>query len=74
VDRGAEKDRLRPGRTEKPSWDSAFRPSRLCFHRDVPLERVNYDVERAIRRLRESGLLEEVVTKMSAVLRHAGRG
>jgi protein phosphatase len=40
---------------------------------EVRLKRVGYDVERAVRRLHESGLSEEVTAKMSAVLRYAGR-
>jgi len=40
---------------------------------EAQLKRVAYDVERAVRRLRESGLPEEVAAKMSAVLRYAGR-
>jgi protein phosphatase len=40
---------------------------------EVRLKRVSYDVERAVGRLRESGLPEDAVMKMSAVLRHAGR-
>jgi protein phosphatase len=39
----------------------------------VQLKRAAYDVERAVERLGESGLSEEVTVKMSAVLRHAGR-
>ncbi len=40
---------------------------------DVQLKRVRYDVERAAGRLRMSGLSEDVATKMSDVLRNAGR-
>jgi predicted phosphodiesterase len=40
---------------------------------EVRLKHLNYDVERAVRRLGKSGLPEEVVTEMSAVLRPAGR-
>jgi predicted phosphodiesterase len=40
---------------------------------EILLKRLSYDVERAVRRLRSSGLPDEVVEKMSAVLRHAGR-
>ena len=39
---------------------------------DVQLKRMPYDVERAVERLRLSGLPEDVATKMSAVLRFAG--
>lgn len=41
---------------------------------EVRLKRVGYDIESAVKRLSTSGLPEEVVAKMSAVLRHAGRG
>jgi predicted phosphodiesterase len=40
---------------------------------DIRLKRLSYDVERAVERLRTSGLPEEISAKMSAVLRHAGR-
>ena len=40
---------------------------------DVELKRVSYDVDRAVQRLRSSGLSEQVVTGMSAFLRYAGR-
>jgi predicted phosphodiesterase len=41
---------------------------------EVRLQRVKYDVERAVKRLRESGLPEDVSMKMGVVLRHAGGG
>ncbi|HAF22320.1 MAG TPA: YfcE family phosphodiesterase [Blastocatellia bacterium] len=41
---------------------------------EIYLKRAPYDVERAVERLRMSGLSEDVVTMMSEVLRHAGRG
>ena len=40
---------------------------------EVTLKRIHYDVERAVKRLNDSGLPEEVVNKMASVLRHAGR-
>lgn len=40
---------------------------------EVSLKRVRYDVERAIRRLSESGLPKETAAKMANVLRRAGR-
>jgi predicted phosphodiesterase len=40
---------------------------------EVNLKRINYDVEKAVRRLSASGLPEDVADKMAAVLRHAGR-
>ena len=39
----------------------------------IELKRVRYDVRRAIRRLRASGLPETVADRMSAILRSAGR-
>jgi protein phosphatase len=39
---------------------------------DVQLKRMPYDVERAVERLRLSGLPEDIATKMSDVLRYAG--
>lgn len=41
---------------------------------EVTLKRLRYDVERAVNRLRDSGLPKDVADKMAAVLRHAGRG
>jgi putative phosphoesterase len=40
---------------------------------EVQLRRMPYDVERAVERLRLSGLPEDVAARMSRVLRHAGR-
>lgn len=40
---------------------------------EISLKRIKYDVESAVKRLRESGLPEDVATKMTAVLRYAGR-
>jgi len=40
---------------------------------DVELKRVSYDVDRAVQRLRSSGLSEQVATGMSAFLRYTGR-
>jgi hypothetical protein len=37
---------------------------------EVKLRRVKYDVQRAVKRLSESGLRKDVATKMGAVLRH----
>lgn len=52
--------------------------SRACYaiweDGKVSLKRIGYDVERAVKRLFDSGLPEDVAAKMSAVLRHAGRG
>ena len=49
---------------------------RACYavwqNGDVQLKRILYDIERAVGRLRVSGLPEEVATKMSNVLRYAG--
>lgn len=41
---------------------------------EVSLKRLKYDVERAVKRLSDSGLPKDVAIKMGAVLRHAGRG
>jgi protein phosphatase len=41
---------------------------------EVKLKRVSYDIERAVRRLGESGLSDEFIAKMSTTLRRAGRG
>jgi protein phosphatase len=41
---------------------------------EVRMQRVKYDVERAVKRLSDSGLPQDVAMKMGAVLRHAGRG
>jgi predicted phosphodiesterase len=41
---------------------------------EVKLRRITYDIERAVKRLHESGLPEDVAMKMAAVFRHAGRG
>jgi diadenosine tetraphosphatase ApaH/serine/threonine PP2A family protein phosphatase len=40
---------------------------------DVTLRRIRYDVERAVKRLHDSGLPEEAADKMASVLRLAGR-
>jgi putative phosphoesterase len=40
----------------------------------VSLKRITYDIERAVNRLHNSGLPEDVATKMTAVFRYAGRG
>lgn len=52
--------------------------SRGCYavweNGEISLKRIGYDVERAVKRLFDSGLPEDVAAKMSAVLRHAGRG
>jgi protein phosphatase len=52
--------------------------SRACYavweDGEVRLQRVEYDVDRAVKRLSESGLPKDVAMKMAAVLRHAGRG
>jgi len=40
---------------------------------DLQLRRAPYDLDRAVRRLRQSGLAEEVATRMERVLRLAGR-
>jgi hypothetical protein len=40
---------------------------------EVSLRRIKYDVETAVKRLRESGLPEGVAMKMANVLRNAGR-
>ena len=39
----------------------------------VQLKRVPYDVERAIGRLRLSGLSKHIASRMASVLRYAGR-
>lgn len=39
----------------------------------IELKRVSYDVNRAVDRLRSSGLREDIVAGMSSVLRHASR-
>jgi predicted phosphodiesterase len=39
----------------------------------VILKRIQYDVERAVQRLQQSGLPKDVADKMSSVLRNAGR-
>jgi predicted phosphodiesterase len=40
---------------------------------DVRLKRIRYDVERAVGRLRQSGLPDEIAAQMAKVLRNAGR-
>jgi predicted phosphodiesterase len=40
---------------------------------EISLKRIRYDIERAVKRLFESGLPSDIASKMALVLRHAGR-
>jgi predicted phosphodiesterase len=64
---------VNPGRLGMPV-DGDSRGCYAIWHDgQVELKRVRYDVDRAVERLRSSGLPEEVAAGMSSVLQHAGR-